>query len=73
MSPVNRCRSCGATSYKPIISRDAQGGMRASGQYRCVGCNFAFRVIDEWRVGLGFVGVRLPPGTFAAVRSLHDQ
>lgn len=47
--------------------------MRPSGQYRCVGCNFTFTVIDEWRVGLGFVGMRLPPGTFAAVRSLHDQ
>ncbi|MFZ4539984.1 hypothetical protein [Propionivibrio sp.] len=51
MNAHNRCRSCGATSYKPIISRDEKGGMRPSGQYRCVGCNLVFKAIDEWRVG----------------------
>jgi hypothetical protein len=59
---VNRCRSCGATSYKPIIARDESGGMRPSGQYRCVGCNFVFKAIDEWR-GSGDIEDLLPRST----------
>jgi hypothetical protein len=26
MKPVNRCRTCGATSYKPVIKRDGTAG-----------------------------------------------
>jgi hypothetical protein len=73
MNALNRCRSCRATSYKPIISRDENGGMRASGQYRCVGCSFAFKVIDEWRAGGDFAGLVPSRETNAAVRSQHDK
>jgi hypothetical protein len=59
MKPVNRCRSCGAASYKPVISRDEAGGMRPSGQYRCVGCNLVFNSIDEWRTGIDSQGLSL--------------
>ena len=74
MSPVNSCRSCGATSYKPIISRDANGDMRASGQYQCVGCGVAFADVDEWRYGnvrLGFA--QRPQESPANMRPLNDQ
>jgi hypothetical protein len=52
MKPVNCCRTCGATSYKPVIKRDGSGKMCSSGQYQCVGCRLVFKSIDEWRVGV---------------------
>jgi hypothetical protein len=52
MNPVNRCRTCGATSYKPVIKRDANGKMGSSGQYQCVGCRLVFTSLNEWRHGV---------------------
>jgi hypothetical protein len=51
MNPTNRCRTCGATSYKPVIKRDGSGKMCSSGHYQCVGCRLVFKSIDEWRIG----------------------
>ena len=48
---LNKCHRCGATSYKPVIERDAAGSMKPSGQHQCVGCGLTFGSIDEWRTG----------------------
>jgi len=48
---INKCHQCGATSYKPVIKRDDQGVMRASGKYQCTGCRLVFETINEWRAG----------------------
>ena len=48
MSAVHCCPLCGATSYRPVLVRDA-GSMKASGQYRCSGCNFVFDSLASWR------------------------
>lgn len=49
MSPVNACRLCGATAYRPVIARDASGAMKPNGRYRCVGCKLEFDSIEQWR------------------------
>lgn len=51
--PVNACRRCGATSYRPVLSRATDGAMRPSGQYMCVRCKVLFTTIDQWRLGEG--------------------
>jgi hypothetical protein len=51
MTKTNKCRRCGATSYKPVIKRDVNGTMNPSGESQCVGCKLIFTEIDEWRVG----------------------
>jgi hypothetical protein len=50
MDPLNRCRMCGSTAYKRVISRDARGAMSASGVYQCTGCRLLFTQLDDWRV-----------------------
>ncbi len=50
MSAVHCCHLCGATSYRPVLVRDA-GAIKASGQYRCSGCNFLFDSQASWREG----------------------
>lgn len=47
--PANACRRCGATAYRPVIARDANGAMMPSGAYRCVRCKLEFTSIDQWR------------------------
>ena len=47
--PLNACHQCGATAYKDVIERDAQGVMRATGRYQCVQCKFTFTDVREWR------------------------
>ena len=54
-STTNKCHHCGATSYKPVIKRDASGSMKPSGQYQCAGCGLAFGSIDEWRTGINML------------------
>ena len=49
--PANACHQCGATSYRPVLSRAADGAMRPTGQYMCVHCKFLFTTIEEWRKG----------------------
>ena len=49
--PLNRCRMCGAASYRPVIDRDWAGAMRASGLYRCSGCSVVFADPRAWRDG----------------------
>jgi hypothetical protein len=49
---LHRCHRCGATSYRPVIERDAQGAMRPNGRYRCTGCELVFATLREWREGL---------------------
>ena len=51
--PANACRLCGATAYKPVITRDANGAMMPSGAYRCVRCKLEFTSIDQWRTAAG--------------------
>ena len=48
-SPSYRCRSCGATSYQPLVHRDPDGAMRYSGVYKCSGCPVEFTQIGSWR------------------------
>lgn len=47
----NACGRCGATSYKPVMARDASGVMRDCGQYQCVQCKRVFRSLQEWKEG----------------------
>lgn len=47
--PVNVCHQCGASAYRPLLARDAQGAMRPTGRYRCVRCKLEFAHIDEFR------------------------
>lgn len=47
--PVNACHRCGATAYKPVITRDPEGNMRPNGQYQCVKCLLVFSSMSEWR------------------------
>lgn len=51
--PANACRRCGATAYRPVIARDANGAMMPSGAYRCVRCKLEFTSIDQWRSTAG--------------------
>lgn len=48
-TPVNACRLCGATAYRPVIARDASGAMKPTGRYRCVGCKLEFEHVKQWR------------------------
>ncbi len=47
--PLNVCHRCGASAYRPVVARDAQGAMRPNGRYRCVCCKLEFAHIDEFR------------------------
>jgi hypothetical protein len=49
--PLNRCRMCGASSYRAFIDRDGSGAMRATGLYRCSGCSVVFADPRAWREG----------------------
>jgi hypothetical protein len=49
--PLNRCRLCGASSYRPVIDRDASGALRPNGLYRCSGCSVVFADPAAWRDG----------------------
>jgi hypothetical protein len=49
--PVNRCRMCGASSYRAVIDRDGSGAMRPTGLYRCSGCSVVFADPAAWRDG----------------------
>ncbi len=40
---------CGATSYRPVISRDAAGAMTRMGLYRFSGCSVVFADPRAWR------------------------
>jgi hypothetical protein len=42
---------CGASSYRPVLDRDATGAMRATGLYRCSGCSVVFADPRAWREG----------------------
>ncbi len=50
-TPTSRCRMCGATSYRPVIARDAAGAMTRTGLYRCSGCSVVFADPKAWREG----------------------
>ena len=48
MSP-NRCRLCGATSYRHVIERD-EGGRLVKGHLKqCSGCSEVFADTAAWR------------------------
>lgn len=49
--PANACHQCGATSYRPVVSRAPDGAMRPNCQYMCVRCKILFTTVDEWRLG----------------------
>lgn len=42
---------CGASSYRPVLDRDAAGAMRSTGLYRCSGCSVVFADPRAWREG----------------------
>lgn len=50
-TPLNRCRMCGASSYRAVIDRDGSGAMRPTGLYRCSGCSVVFADPRAWREG----------------------
>jgi len=63
---MNKCHQCNAKAYKPVIERDAEGAMRPSGVYQCVGCKVLFTSIQEWRTGqLAHALVPSPDATVA--------
>ena len=45
------CRMCGATSYRPVIDRDADGALRPTGLFHCSGCSVVFTDPKAWRDG----------------------
>ena len=47
-TPRYACHRCGATSYRAIMSRGADGAMRASGRHACTGCRLEFDHVSEW-------------------------
>ncbi len=49
--PLSCCRMCGATSYRPVIARDATGAMTRTGLYQCSGCSVVFADPKAWREG----------------------
>lgn len=42
------CHRCGATSYRSLMTRGADGAMRASGRHACTGCRLEFDQVSEW-------------------------
>ncbi len=42
---------CGATSYRPVIARDAVGVMTRTGLYQFSGCSVVFADPKAWREG----------------------
>src|SRR5512135_1878913 len=49
--PLSCCRMCGATSYRPVIARDAAGAMTRTGLHQCSGCSVVFADPKAWREG----------------------
>jgi hypothetical protein len=49
--PQNACRTCGATNYRRVVERDAQGKLRSTGLYQCSGCSVVFADPKAWRDG----------------------
>lgn len=49
LPPIYRCRTCGATSYRKLTHRGADGVMHYSGLYRCSGCELTFAEPSVWR------------------------
>lgn len=49
--PLNACRTCGATNYRRVIERDANGALRPTGLYHCSGCSVVFANPAAWRDG----------------------
>lgn len=42
------CRLCGATRYRPVMVHE-DGGLRATGLFRCAGCSVVFEDPSSWR------------------------
>ena len=66
---------CGATAYRPVIARDANGAMMPSGAYRCVRCKLEFTSIDQWRsaAGSAYSAVVLDSGAIRSLSGLHHM
>lgn len=47
-APRYACHRCGATSYRALMTRGADGAMRASGRHACTGCRLEFDHVSEW-------------------------
>ena len=47
-APRYACHRCGATSYRAIMTRGADGAMRASERNSCTGCRLEFDSVAEW-------------------------
>lgn len=50
-SPIHSCHKCGATSYRRVVARDAQGALRATDRYQCSGCHVVFADLKSWLDG----------------------
>lgn len=48
---VNRCRLCGATSYRRVIQRDEGGALVSTSLFQCSGCSVVFADPKAWRDG----------------------
>jgi DNA-directed RNA polymerase subunit RPC12/RpoP len=45
---IYKCSQCGATSYQPVIGRDATGALMPTGVLRCTGCRVTFTDPKDW-------------------------
>lgn len=45
---IYKCSQCGATSYQPVIGRDATGALMPTGVFRCTGCRVTFTDARDW-------------------------
>ncbi|WP_394789712.1 hypothetical protein [Rhodoferax sp.] len=45
---IYKCSRCGATSYQPVIARDASGALMPTGVFRCTGCRVTFTDARDW-------------------------
>lgn len=50
-APRYACHRCGATSYRALMARGADGAMRASGRHACTGCRLEFDLVAQWAAG----------------------
>jgi DNA-directed RNA polymerase subunit RPC12/RpoP len=64
-----RCRQCGASNYRRLVQRGANGVMGYVDRYGCSGCSLTFGSPSEWRSVDQASGVRMAPAIVPDVAS----